>query len=105
MEMTNYILSILKSNQNIFWSWGGHKFIAIENGLRFNVDGFMHKGLVEIIYNEGSDLFDIKLLTNQLKEVKSIEGVYFDELIDAIDGAVEYCDNYKQKVKEKYSLL
>lgn len=105
MEMANYILSILKSNLNIFWSWGSHKFVAIENGLRFNVNGFIHKGLVEIIYNEGSDLFDIKLLTNQLKEVKSIKGVYFDELVDAIDDAVEYCKNYDKKVKDKYSLL
>jgi len=105
MEMTNYILSILKSNLNIFWSWGSHNFVAIENGLRFHVNGFIHKGVVEIIYNEGTDLFDIKLLTNQLKEVKSIEGVYFDELVYVIDDAVEYCKNYEQKVKKQYSLL
>ena len=103
--MANFILSILKSNLNIFWSWGGHGFVAIENGLRFNVDGFIHKGIVEIIYNEGSDLFDIKLLTNHLKEVKFIEGIYVDQLIDVIDDAVECCENYEQKVKEKYSLL
>lgn len=69
------------------------------------MNGFIHKGLVEIIYNEGSDLFDIKLLTNQLKEVKSIEGVYFDDLVDVIDNSVEYCKNYKERVKDKYSLL
>ncbi|MFV0419875.1 MAG: hypothetical protein ACK5KT_14240 [Dysgonomonas sp.] len=103
--MANYILSVLKSNLNIFWSWGAHKFVAIENGLRFNVDGFIHKGIVEIIYNEGSDLFDVKLLSNQLEEVKSIEGVYFDELVDVIDNSVEYCKNYEEKVKGKYSLL
>jgi len=105
MEMANYILSILKSNLNIFWSWGGHKFVAIENGLRFNVNGFIHKGVVEIIFNESTDLFDLRLLSNQLKEVKSIEGIYIDQLIDVIDDTVECCDNYEQKVKEKYSLL
>lgn len=104
MGMANYILSVLKSNLNIFWSWGSHKFVAIENGLRFNVNGFIHKGFVEIIYNEGSDLFDIKLLTNQLKEVEFIEGVYVDELIDVIDDTVECCDNYDQKVKDEYSM-
>ncbi|SHF81739.1 hypothetical protein [Dysgonomonas macrotermitis] len=104
MKTANYLLSILKSNLNIFWSWGSHKFVAIENGLRFNVDGFIHKGIVEIIYNEGSDLFDIKLLSNRLKEVKFIEGIYIDQLIDVIDDNVECCKNYEQRVRDKYSL-
>lgn len=77
----------------------------MENGLRFKVQGFLHKGWVTVEYNEGADLFDIKLLSNQLKEVKSIEGIYFDELIDVIDNHVEYCKNYDEKVKEQYSLL
>lgn len=105
MKMANYILSILKSNLNIFWSWGGHRFIAVENGLRFHVNGFIHKGIIEIIYNEGTDLFDIKLLSNRLKEVKFIEGIYIDQLIDVIDDNVECCKNYEQRVRDKYSLL
>ena len=94
METENYILSILKTDLNTIWSWGFHNPKAIQNGLAFKVQGFLHKGWVVIEYNEGSDLFDMKLLSNQLEEVKSIEGVYFDELIDTIDDAVEYCENY-----------
>lgn len=103
--MANYILSILKSNLNIFWSWGGHRFIAIENGLRFQVNGFIHKGWVVIEYNEGTDLFDIRLLSNQLKEVKFVEGIYVDQLVDVIDDMVECCENYDQKVKDEYLFL
>lgn len=102
MEMANYILSVLKYNLNIFWSWGGHKFVAIENGSSFKVQGFLHQGWVLVEYNESSDLFDIKLLTDQLKGVKSIEGIYVDELIDVIDDMVECCENYDQRVKNEY---
>lgn len=101
--MANYILSILRTDLNIVWSWGFNSPKLLENGLSFKVQGFLHKGWVLVEYNEGSDLFDIKLLTNQLEEVKSIEGVYFDELIDVIDDAVECCENYDQRVKDEYS--
>lgn len=102
MEMANYILSILKTDLNIVWSWGFNNPQAIQNGLRFQVQGFLHKGWVKIEYNEGSDLFDIKLLSDQLKEVKSIDGIYVDQLIDVIDDSVECCDNYEEKVKSTY---
>lgn len=105
MELANYILSILRTDLNIVWSWGFNSPKPTQNGLAFKVQGFLHKGWVTIIYNEGTDLFDIKLLSNQLKEVKSIEGIYVDQLIYVIDDIVECCDNYEQKVKEKYSLL
>ncbi|MEN9917848.1 MAG: hypothetical protein RL662_284 [Bacteroidota bacterium] len=102
MEMANYILAILRTSQNIVWSWGFNSPKPLENGLSFKVQGFLHKGWVSVEYNEGSDLFDIKLLTDQLKEVKSIEGIYVDQLIDVIDNAVECCNNYDQKVKDEY---
>lgn len=104
MEMANYILSILRTNLNIVWSWGFHNPKPLENGLSFKVQGFLHKGWVFVEYNEDSDLFDIKLLTDQFKEVKSIEGIYVDQLIDVIDDVVECCDNYHQKVIDEYSL-
>ncbi len=105
MEMANYILSILKTDLNIVWSWGFHNPKPLENGLTFKVQGFLHKGSVNIEYNEGSDLFDITLLSNQLEEVKSIEGIYVDQLIDVIDDVVECCDNYEQRVKDEYPFL
>lgn len=102
MEMANYILSILRTNLNTVWSWGFNSPKPTQNGLTFKVQGFLHKGWVVIEYNEGSDLFDVKLLSSQLKEVKFIEGVYFDELVDVIDNSVEYCKNYEEKVKDEY---
>lgn len=104
MEMANYILSILKSDLNIIWSWGFNSPKPLDNGLTFKVQGFLHKGWVVIKYNEGSDLFDIKLLSDQLEEVKSIEDIYVDQLVDVIDDIVECCDNYDQRVKNEYSL-
>lgn len=100
--MANYILAILRTSQNIVWSWGFNSPKPLENGLSFKVQGFLHKGWVSVEYNEGSDLFDVKLLTDQLKEVKSIEDIYVDQLVDVIDDAVECCDNYEEKVKSKY---
>ena len=102
MEMPNYILAILRTSQDIVWSWGFNSPKPLENGLSFKVLGFLHKGWVLVEYNEGSDLFDVKLLTDQLKEVKSIEDIYVDQLVDVIDDAVECCDNYEEKVKSKY---
>lgn len=103
MEMANYILSILRSNLNIVWSWGFNSPKPLDNGLTFKVQGFLHKGCVSVEYNEGSNLFDIKLFSDQLEEVKSIEGIYVDQLVDVIDDMVECCDNYDQRVKEEYS--
>lgn len=105
MEMTNYILAILKTNLTIVWSWGFHNPKPMDNGLSFKVQGFLHKGWVVIEYNEGTDLFDIRLLTDRLNEVKSIENIYVDQLVDVIDDVVECCDDYDQRVKDKYSLL
>ena len=102
MEMANYILAILRTSQNIVWSWGFNSPKPLENGLSFKVQGFLHKGWVSAEYNEGSDLFDIKLLSDHLKEVKSIEGVCVDQLVDIIDDSVECYDNYEEKVKSTY---
>lgn len=102
MTMANYILAILRTSQNIVWSWGFNSPKPLDNGLTFKVQGFLHKGWVSVEYNEGSDLFDIKLLSYQLKEVKSIEGIYVDQLVDVIDDSVECCDNYEEKVKSTY---
>lgn len=102
--MANHILSILKTNLTVVWSWGFHNPKPMDNGLAFKVQGFLHKGWVLVEYNEDSDLFNIKLLTDQFKEVKSIEGIYVDQLVDVIDDIVECCENYEQRVKNEYSL-
>ena len=103
MEIAKYIMSILKTQLMIVWSWGFHKPIAQENGLRFNVQGFKFRGVVSIVYNEGSDLFDLSFIKAG-KVVKSIDGVFFDMLVDTIDDFVEKTSDYEQRVKKQYSI-
>jgi hypothetical protein len=103
MEMAKYIMTILQTQLMVVWSWGFHKPVAIENGLQFKVQGYKFKGVVEVAYNEGRDLFDVRFLKAN-KIVDTIEGVYFDMLIDTIDDYVEKTSDYEQRVKKQYSI-
>ena len=103
MEMANYIMNILRSQLMVMWSWGFHNAVAIENGLRFNVQGFKFKGTVEVVYNEGNDLFDIRFIKAS-KVVKTVEGVFFDSLVELIDDYVEKTADYEQRVAAEYSI-
>ena len=80
MEMAKYIMSILKTQLMVVWSWGFHKPIALENGLRFNVQGFKFRGVV------------------------SIDGVFFDSLVEVIDDYVEKTTDYEKRVTAQYSI-
>ncbi|MDH8700930.1 hypothetical protein M2138_000264 [Dysgonomonadaceae bacterium PH5-43] len=104
MEISKYILSILKSQLMIVWSWGFNSPTTIQNGLMFKVQGFIFKGWVKVMYNEGTDLFDIVFLSSQMEVKKEVEGVYFDMLVGVIDSNVEKVNNYENRVKQKYSL-
>lgn len=84
-------------------SWGFTCPIGIENGLRFSVNGFKHKGNVVVRYNEGMDLFDVEIITSENEVIETIDGVYFDQLIEIIDNRVELVENYDQTVKDEYS--
>ena len=103
MEMAKYIMSILKTQLMVVWSWGFNSPIAIENGLRFKVQGFKFRGVVDVVYNEGSDLFDLSFIKAG-KVVKSIDGVFFDMLVDTIDDFVEKTSDYDQRVIAEYSI-
>lgn len=105
MEMAKYILSILRTQPMVVFSWGFHQPTAIENGLKFKVLGFKHTGWVVITYNQGADLFDITLSDSNMNPKYEIGGVYFDELVNTIDYYVEKVDDYNQKVIDEYSLL
>ena len=103
MEMAKYIMSILKTQLMVMFSWGFNSPIAIQNGLRFKVQGFKFRGIVEVVYNEGSDLFDLSFIKAG-KVVKSIDGVFFDMLVDTIDDFVEKTADYEQRVAAEYSI-
>jgi hypothetical protein len=102
MEMANYILSILNTNLGIVFSWGFNSPVKLVNGLRFNVNGFKHKGKVAVKYDEGLDLFYVEILTFKNEVIETIEGVYFDQLVEVIDNRVELVENYEQAVNEEY---
>lgn len=99
--MAEYILQILRSQLMVVFSWGFHnsKRLPEDKGLSFLVNGFKYTGKVKVIYNEGTDLFEVHL-ANGIK----VDDVYLDCLVNVIDGLVERTDNYKTKVEEEYRI-
>lgn len=104
--MADYILSILRMELMAVFSWGFHRPTALpdDGGLAFKVDGFKHRGWVFVKYNEGKDLFDVELRDNAMTIIRVIEDVYFDQLVNVIDQAVEHTENYEEQVKEHYNI-
>ncbi len=103
--MAKYILRILRSQLMKTFSWGFHNAVALPNneGLRFNVEGYKFKGTVEIVYDEGWDLFNVRFIKGG-QVIDTVEEVYLDGLIDVIDDYVEKTDDYDKRVKEHYSI-
>ena len=97
--MANYIYTILMSKLMVVLSWGFNSPNAITNGLRFKVQGFKFTGTVEVIYNEGMDLFEVHLSDGRVEA-----DVYADCLVDVIDGMVERTADYQDRVKEEYGM-
>lgn len=81
-------------------SWGFNSPISIADGLRFKVQGFKFTGTVEVIYNEGMDLFEVYLSDGRVET-----DVYADSLVDVIDGLVERTNDYEERVKKEYELI
>lgn len=104
MDMGKYIYSILLGQTTVLMSWGFESPVVIKMGLRFKVNGFKHRGRVEIRYNEGADLFDIYLIENDNLIKKSIAGIYFDQLVEVIDEHVERVENYNERVNQEYNI-
>ena len=89
MEMYKYILNILRSQPIVVFSWGFHDAQALPDGLRFAVNGYLHQGLVDVVYDDGADLFVVNTL-NENGSIKQQEtDVYLDCLVNVIDGMVE----------------
>jgi hypothetical protein len=101
-SMANYIIQIFRYFPQIVWSWGFNTPVAIPNGLRFKVQGYLHKGWVEVVYDEGYDTFTVRTLNRDGSIKKEVEDVYIDGLVSAIDGMVERCENYKKRVQKQY---
>ena len=104
MEMAKYILAILRSQLMIVFSWGFNSARAIENGLAFYVQGYKHIGRVEVVYDEGWDLFNVRTINRDGTIKEQQEGIYADGLVDCIDRLVEKTDDYASRVKETYGM-
>ena len=94
-------MTILRSQLMVVFSWGFNspKRLPDDKGLRFNVEGFKYRGVVEVIYNIGSDLFEV-----HLSDGTKVEDVYLDNLVEVIDSLVEKTPNYEQRVQQEYAL-
>lgn len=100
MEMAKYILQILRTQIFVVMSWGFHCPVAIDNGLRFNVNGFKYTGIVEVVYDAGRDLFEVRICgTGEI-----VEDVYLDNLVEVIDSRVEKVENYTEVVNSTYNI-
>ena len=104
--MAQYIMMILKSRLQIMWSWGCCKFMTLNEGLMWHVQGYLLNGWVKVLYNYGTDAFDVYFLNNKKELVKKVEEVYLDNLVDVIDWNVEKNNSfdYDKRVKQQYSI-
>ena len=104
MEMAQYILSILRTQLMVVFSWGFHAATAIENGLAFQVQGFKHTGRVEVLYDDSWDLFTVKTINQDGTVKEQNEGIYVDGLVETIDEMVEKTPDYSSRVRNQYGL-
>lgn len=106
LELAKYIWSIIKTQIAIFMSWGVNpeSVKAIEGGLEFECNGFKHTGKVKIVLDEGKDLFEVHLISEDGKKVKTIEDVFLDNLVSVIDENIEKTEDYKERICREYGI-
>ena len=106
-EIAGYILSIFRSNPFVVMSWGINpaSITIVEVGVQFHVQGFIHTGYVQVVLNEGEDLFEVTLISEEGENLKTIEHIFVDNLISVIDSAVEKCENYQERISQEYGII
>lgn len=108
LELAKYIWSILKSNLPVLMSWGVdfNNITVINGGLQFHVQGFILSGNVAVVYNEGTDYFDVTLHKDKSpEEVQVYTNVALDELVDLIDSKVEKTNGYEKRISDTYNMI
>ncbi|MGR5591484.1 hypothetical protein [Bacteroides thetaiotaomicron] len=107
LKLARYIWSILKTQPIIVMSWGVDMdtIKPVKGGLEFHVQGFKHTGMVQIVLDEGKDLFEVHLIPDSEGERKIIEDVYFDMLVSVIDENVEKTDDYEKRISDTYNII
>lgn len=84
-------LAVLTYNRPIWWSWGVTTSSVSSLGgkcLVFKPNGRYFKGFVCITL-AWDDVYQVHYVSNDYKLKKSVEGVYFDMLVDTINAEVE----------------
>ena len=104
MEVAKYILSILRTEFIVVFSWGFNSARAIENVLAFWVQGFKHKGRVEVLYDDGWDLFVVRTFNEGGAIKEERDGIYADGLVSTIDWMVERTEDYSSRVRKHYRM-
>ena len=77
----------------------------IKYGIQFHVQGFKHNGLVRVTLNEGADLFEVCLISDNGEMTDSRESIFLEDLISTIDELVEKTDDYEKRISEEYPFL
>ena len=106
-EIAGYILSIFRTNPFVVMSWGINPatITIVDVGVKFHVQGFLHTGYVQVVLNEGEDLFEVTLISEDGETLKTIEHIFVDNLICVIDDAVEKCENYQERISQEYGII
>jgi len=107
-KIAKYILDIILYNPSLPMSWGMEdpKSVYTDKmaGLEITVNGFIHHGQVQILLNEGSDTFEIRLINPDGTEVSKTTDIYIQELANQIDQLVEKTEDYENRITQEYHL-
>ena len=106
-EIAGYILSIFRTNPFVVMSWGINpaSIEVVDLGVKFHVQGFKHKGFVQVVLNEGEDLFEVTLISEEGETLNTIEHIFVDNLIWIIDDAVEKTEDYGKRISQEYQIF
>lgn len=114
LDIYKNIIDVLTLNKAILWSWGGMEFRCVELegmvGVVFTVNGFLYKGLILVLYDEGRDCYRVSkanVKNGAIHALKSMlnDEIYFDDLVQYIDVWVETGgddENYREMVESIY---
>jgi hypothetical protein len=88
-------------------SWGINpaSITIVDVGVKFHVQGFKHKGFLQVVLNEGEDLFEVTLISEEGETVNRIEHIFVDNLISIIDDAVEKTEDYEKRISQEYGII
>ena len=106
-EMALYILGIFRTKPFVVMSWGINPASStiVEVGVKFHVQGFIHTGYVQVVLNEGEDLFEVTLISEEGEILNKIEHIFVDNLISILDSEIEKCENYEERISQEFGII